>query len=68
MGGAAAARWVAVQLMPVLFVLSLALLGYAHYRVWWLRTGHRAGRVVLWINTALMAWLWYDRVANWLRP
>ena len=59
------ARVVIGRLIPWLFAFSVLLLGYAHYRVWFLRQGHRAARVILILNTVLVVWLWYDRVKIW---
>jgi len=65
LGSAAAARQVVVPLMPGLFVVSLAFLGYAHYLAWIRRAGHRTSRWVLGVNTVLVAGLWYPRVQAW---
>jgi uncharacterized protein YqgC (DUF456 family) len=65
LGSAAAARQVVVPLMPGLFLLSLGFLAYAHYLVWIRRTGRRASRWILWLNTVLVAALWFARVQLW---
>jgi len=51
------------SLLAPLFVMSLALLGYAHYRVWIRGIGHRTGTLILLINTVLVAALWAWRLA-----
>lgn len=66
LGSAAAARGAARQLMPWLFVASLALLAYGHYLVWIGRTGHQAARWILLVNTLLVSYLWYGRVRDWV--
>lgn len=45
--------------MP-LFALSIAVLGYAHYRVWIRGFRHRTGTILLIVNTALVTsfWVW----------
>jgi hypothetical protein len=62
LGGAATARWAVGGLMPVLFVLSMGLLLYAHYRAWWHHAGPLSSKLILLINTVLVVWLWYGRV------
>ncbi len=62
------ARLAIGKLTPWLLALSLVLLAYAHYRVWFLRQGHRTARFILILNTALVGLLWYDRVRTWLLP
>jgi hypothetical protein len=64
LGSAAAARQVVVPLMPALFLLSVAFLTYAHYLVWIRRTGHRASRWILGVNTVLVAGLWVPSPAR----
>jgi len=53
----------ATSLLAPLLVMSLALLGYAHYEVWVRRSGHRTGTRILLINTVLVAALWAWRLA-----
>ena len=62
MGSAAAARVAVGNLLLPLFAVSVAVLGYAHYRVWIRRIGHRTGTVILNINTVLVALLWVWRL------
>lgn len=65
-GGAAAARLAIGPLLPFLFAFSILLLGYAHFRAWIRREGHRTARLVLMANTVLVALLWYERAKIWL--
>ncbi len=64
--GAATARLAVGQLLPFLFVLSVGMLGYAHFRAWIRREGHRTARIVLVANSVFVVLLWYDRVKLWL--
>lgn len=66
LGGALAARVAVGKLMPLLFLLSIGILGYAHYRAWWGHGSHRTGRIVLVVNTVLVMLLWFDRTRSWL--
>ncbi len=66
-GGAVTARWVVGWLMPVLFVVSIVLLLYAHYRAWWHYAGPLTTKVILLINTGLVVWLWYGRLGTMWR-
>ena len=63
-GGAVTARMVVGWLMPALLIVSVGLLFYAHYRAWWRHSGPFTTRLILIINTALVAWLWYGRVGG----
>ncbi len=49
--------------MP-LFVVSVAVLGYVHYRVWvqGIGRGHRTATIVLVVNTVLVFSLWAWRL------
>ena len=64
LGGAATARWVVGWRMPLLFVISMGLLLYTHYRAWWCHAGSVTTKVILLINTGLVAWLWYGKVGT----
>ena len=57
LGSAAAARVALMKLMLPLFVVSLAFLLYAHFRVWVRREGRPAAKIVLLVNTVLVALL-----------
>ena len=63
-GSAAAARVAVGILLVPLFAVSVVVLGYAHYRVWvqGIGRGHRAGTMVLVVNTVLMFSLWIWRL------
>jgi len=50
------------NLLLPLFAFSVAFLGYAHYRVWILKSGHRIGKVILGVNTVLVFLLWAWRL------
>lgn len=65
-GGATLARLAIGPLIPFLFAFSILLLGYAHFRAWIRREGHRTARLVLLANTVLVALLWYERAKIWL--
>ena len=66
LGSAAAARGVAGQLMPWLFLASAAFLAYAHYLAWGRGHGQRAARWIFVLNTFLVVALWYERVQSWV--
>ena len=61
------ARLAIGRLTPVFFAVSVMFLVYAHFRAWRHRGGSRIVRIILWINTGVVVWLWYDRVRVWLR-
>lgn len=65
-GGAAAARGVAGQLMPWLLLGSAGFLAYAHYLVWVRGFGHRTGRWILVLNTVLVVYFWHGRLHSGL--
>ena len=47
--------------MP-LFLVSVTVLSYAHYRVWFRGIRHRTGTIILVLNTVLVALLWVWRL------
>ncbi|MDA2924866.1 hypothetical protein MYX65_09470 [Acidobacteria bacterium AH-259-L09] len=61
-GSAAAARVVVGELALALFITSVVFLAYAHWRVWVRKQGHRNARVILVVNTFLVALLWFWRL------
>ncbi len=61
-GSAVAARVAAGELALVLFITSVVFLAYAHWRVWVGKQGHRNARIVLVVNTFLVALLWFWRL------
>ena len=54
--------WAVGTLLLPLFVVSVVVLGYAHYRVWVRGIGHRTATLVLLANTVLVAVLWVWRL------
>lgn len=65
-GSAVTARRVVGELLPWFFVASVGFLAYAQYVVWIRRTGHRAARWILVLNTLAVAYLWFGRVKLWV--
>ncbi len=61
-GSAVAARVAAGELALVLFITSVVFLAYAHWRAWVGKQGHRRTRIVLVVNTFLVALLWFWRL------
>ncbi len=59
---AVAARVVAGELTVVLFITSVVFLAYAHWRAWVGKQGPRRTRIVLVVNTFLVALLWFWRL------
>ncbi len=51
-----------MKLMLPLLVLSVAFLTYAHLRVWVRKEGRPAAKIVLLVNTVLVALLWAWRL------
>ncbi len=62
LASAAAARVALMKLMLPLFLLSVAFLAYAHYRVWVRKHGHRTSKIVVLVNTVLVILLWSWRL------
>ena len=62
LGSAASARVALMKLMLPLLVLSVAFLTYAHLRVWVRKEGRPAAKIVLLVNTVLVALLWAWRL------
>ncbi len=62
LGGAAAARMAVGSLLLPLFGLSIGFLAYGHYRAWILRQGRRSAKVILLVNTVLVAAMWVWRL------
>ena len=42
------------------------MLAYSHYRTWVSRRGGRGARLILMVNTIVVAHLWSGRVTLWL--
>ncbi len=61
LAGAGAARVAAIKLMPYLLVVSVVLLGRAHYQSHVRQQGRPWTRRVVWIATVLVVGMWLPR-------
>ncbi|MDA2934480.1 hypothetical protein MYX82_09065 [Acidobacteria bacterium AH-259-D05] len=52
----------AEELTVVLFITSVVFLAYAHWQAWVGKQGPRRTRIVLVVNTFLVALLWFWRL------
>ena len=64
-GGAAAARGAASELLPWFFAGSMGFLMYAHYLTWIRGHAHPISRWALVFSTVAVTALWYSRVKLW---